>query len=335
MRHDGGVAIPLFGPMLASNEGRRPANAVIEPKWDGVRCIVTLRADGSASIRSRSGRDVTDSYPDLHGRPPTMAGREGVFDGEVIATDENGRASFQRLQRRMNVRRPSAATVSATPLYFVVFDVLWLDGVDLTTERLSVRRGHLEEVMTGATGNWQLTTRFPGPLTDDLLEAAAAAGLEGFILKGDGIYRPGTRTKDWLKVKIRRTMHVVVGGRATDSSSLSIGVFHEGQLRYVGQVGMAMKASDATQLDAFLATIRQPASPFADLAPGAPVTFVEPHVVLDVSYLEVTDSGTLRQPIFGAVRTDLPADAAVAEGHLVDALGRRTGPITMRAGQRA
>ena len=263
-----------------------------------------------------------------------MNGREGVFDGEVIATDETGKASFQRLQRRMNVRRPSPATIAATPLYFVVFDVLWLDGVNLTTERLSARREHLESVMTGPTGNWQLTSRFPGPLTDDLLEAAAAAGLEGFILKGDGIYRPGTRTKDWLKVKIRRTMRVVIGGRATDSSSLSIGVFHEGTLRYVGQVGMAMKASDAAQLDAFLATIRQDTSPFADLAGGAPVAFVEPHVVLDVTYLEVTDSGTLRQPIFGAVRTDLSADSAVAEGHLVEALERRTAPIKMRAGQR-
>src|SRR6187402_3177093 len=189
--HDGAVAIPIFEPMLATNDGPRPANAVIEPKWDGVRCLITLHDDGRTTIRSRSGRDVTDCYPELHTRPPSMTGRDGVFDGEVIATDDSGRTSFQRLQRRMNVRRPSAQLVAATPVYFVVFDVLWLDGVDLTAQRLSARRTYLEEVMTDHAANWQLTNRFPGPLTDELLEAVASAGLEGLMLKGDGIYRPG------------------------------------------------------------------------------------------------------------------------------------------------
>jgi len=328
------VPIPTFDPMLATVDGPRPRGAVIEPKWDGVRSLITLRADGRCPIRSRNGRDVTESYPELHAGPSSMIGRDGVFDGEIIAIDDAGRASFQRLQRRMNVRRPSPALIRETAVYFVAFDVLWLDGTDLTSDRLSARRARLEQVMDGPAGTWQLTNRLPGPLTDDLLEAAAAAGLEGLVLKGDGVYRPGERTKDWLKVKFRRTMHVVVGGRATDSSSLSVGVFHDGQLRYVGQVGMAMPHREAMQLDAFLGKIRRPTSPFADLAPGAPVAFVEPHVVLDVTYLEVTEAGTLRQPIFGAVRTDVPAAAAVPDVHLLGALSRRTEPIKMRAGQR-
>jgi len=320
--------------MLATVDGRRPRDAVIEPKWDGVRSLVTLRSDGRMSIRSRNGRDVTDSYPELSARPPSMSEREGVFDGEIIAIDEAGRGSFQRLQQRMNVRRPSASLVASTPVYFVVFDLLWLDGRDLTTSRLSTRRIRLEEVMDGHAGTWQLTNRFPGPLTEDLLEAAAAAGLEGLMLKGDGVYRPGERTKDWLKVKFRRTMQVVIGGRATDSNSLSIGVFHDGVLRYVGQVGMAMPGRDAAQLDAFLTKIRRPTSPFVDLAAGAPVMFVEPHVVLDVTYLEITDAGTLRQPIFGAVRPEIAADRVSADGQLVEALIRRTAFVKMRAGQR-
>ena len=320
--------------MLATVDGPRPRNAVIEPKWDGVRALVTVRADGRVSIRSRNGRDVTESYPELRAWPPSMRDRDGVFDGEIIAIDDSGRASFQRLQSRMNVRRPSSALVAATPVYLIVFDILWLDEVDLTSSRLSSRRAQLEDVMDGHTGCWQLTNRLPGPLTDDLLAAAAAAGLEGLMLKGDGVYRPGERTKDWLKVKFRRTMQVVVGGRATDSNSLSIGVFHDGALRYVGQVGMAMPQSGAAQLDAFLKKIRRPTSPFADLASGAPVAFVDPHVVLDVTYLEITDAGTLRQPIFGAVRPDLTADVVRAEGQLTDALTQRTGPLKMRAGQR-
>lgn len=334
MGHDGEVAIPDFRPMLATNDGPRPRDAVIEPKWDGVRALITLHPDGRVTIRSRTGRDVTASYPELTARPASLEGRDGVFDGEIIAVDDEGRPTFQRMQRRMNVARPSAALVAGTPVYFVVFDLLWLDGVDLTTSRLAARRGRLEEVMAAPAGNWQLTTRFPGPLTDDMLAAAADAGLEGFILKGDGIYRPGQRSRDWLKVKLRRTMNVVVGGRATDSSSLSIGVHHEGELHYIGQVGMAMPQRDAQQLDALLKTIRRPTSPFVDLAAGAPVMFVDPLIVLEVSYLEVTDAGTLRQPIFQGVRPGVDADTAVADAHLAAALAQRTQPITMRSNAR-
>jgi bifunctional non-homologous end joining protein LigD len=116
------VAIPTFDPMLATPGGRWPNSPVIEPKWDGVRSICTLSADGTITIRSRNGNDVTAAYPEVHSRPPSMVGREGVFDGEVVAVYDAGRCSFQRLQRRMNVKNPSPATIRATPVYFVVFD---------------------------------------------------------------------------------------------------------------------------------------------------------------------------------------------------------------------
>lgn len=89
------MSIPTFDPMLASTNAPWPASPVIEPKWDGVRTIITLHADGSVALRSRNGKDVTGAYPELHARPQAMDGREGVFDGEVIAVDEVGRCSFQ------------------------------------------------------------------------------------------------------------------------------------------------------------------------------------------------------------------------------------------------
>jgi bifunctional non-homologous end joining protein LigD len=159
-------------------------------------------------------------------------------------------------------------------------------------------------------------------------------GLEGLILKGEGPYLPGVRTKAWVKVKFRRTLLAVIGGRATDSSSLSVGVVCDGQLRYVGQVGMAMPRAMADTLDSFLATIRQDTSPFVDLDRSAPVKYVEPHVVIEVSYTEVTAAGTLRQPVFVAVRPDVAADAVVADGELSAVLTARSGPVKMRANQR-
>jgi bifunctional non-homologous end joining protein LigD len=328
------VAIPTFDPMLASVDAPWPASPVIEPKWDGVRTIITLRADGSVALRSRNGKDVTSAYPELHVRPASMDRREGVFDGEVIAVDEAGRCSFQLLQRRMNVNNPSAATRRATPVYFVVFDVLWLDGAGTTSAPLAHRRVLLEELIPAPAGAWQLTNRFEGPVTAELLEMAREAGLEGLILKTEGPYRPGMRTKEWVKVKFRRSRFVVVGGRATDSSSLAVGVFHEGELRYLGQVGIAMPRAQADQLDAFLRTIRQPDSPFVDLDQRAAVAFVEPHVVLEVSYLEITHAGTLRQPILDSVRPDIRAETVVADEELVAMLLGRTGLVRMRANQR-
>jgi bifunctional non-homologous end joining protein LigD len=332
--HIDDVDIPVFEPMLATLDAPWPRGAVIEPKWDGVRSIVTVRADGAVTIRSRHGKDVTSSYPELHAVPRELAGRAAVFDGEVIAVDDAGRCSFQRLQRRMNVARPSRALRSATTVYFVVFDLLWLDGHSLVSAPLSERRAELGALFVSPSGAWQITNRLSGPVTDELLDRARAAGLEGLILKRDGPYRPGTRSKDWVKVKFRRTHFAVVGGRATDSRSLAIGVYADGALRYVGQVGLAMPRSQADQLDAFLERIRQPDSPFADLASGAPVTFVDPHVVVEVSYVEVTAAGTLRQPVLEAVRPDVAAATVEADAEMAAVLSTRTAPVPMRSNQR-
>jgi bifunctional non-homologous end joining protein LigD len=328
------VAIPIHAPMLATLDAPWPRDAVVEPKWDGVRSIVTVQRDGTVTIRSRHGNDVSSSYPELHSLPTELVGREAVLDGEVIAVDAAGRSSFQRIQRRMNVTRPAAALRSATPVYFVVFDLLWLDGRSTISTPLSRRRSLLEDLFVSPAGAWQITNRLPGPVTDDLLERARAAGLEGLILKRDGPYLPGKRSKDWVKVKFRRSHFAVVGGRATDSRSLALGVYVDGALRYVGQVGLAMPRAQADQLDAFLERIRQPDSPFTDLAPGAPVNFVQPHVVVDVSYVEVTAAGTLRQPVLEAVRPDVPAASVEADAEMTAVLSTRTGPVSMRGNQR-
>lgn len=128
-------------------------------------------------------------------------------------------------------------------------------------------------------------------------------------------------------------MFAVIGGRATDSSSLPVGVFVDGgaAVRRSGRDGISRATAET--LDAFLTTLRQELSPFADLARGAQVRFVEPHVVIEVLYTEVTAAGTLRQPIFGAVRPNIVADTVVADGELSTVLSERTGPVKIRANQ--
>src|SRR5687768_1981829 len=181
--------------LLATGNPPRGA-VVVEPKWDGARSIVTVH-DGRVTIHSRNGRDVTDCYPELLTVPPSLAGRSAVLDSEIVAFDATGRCNFQRMQRRMNVHRPSTATVKTTPVVLVVFDLLWLDGDDLTRRPLSARRQLLETLgLTGA--HWQLTTRLADRVDNGLREVCQAIGIEGLVVKGDGPYKPGERSRDWV-----------------------------------------------------------------------------------------------------------------------------------------
>jgi bifunctional non-homologous end joining protein LigD len=226
--------------LLATGHPPRGA-VVVEPKWDGARSIVTIH-DGRVGIHSRNGHDVTDCYPELLTVPPALAGRSAVLDTEIVAFDSTGRCDFQRIQQRMNVRRPSRATVESTAVVLVVFDVMWLDGEDLTRRPLSARRELLETF--GLRGShWQLTTRLADRLDLDLREACEAIGIEGLVVKGDGPYRPGERSRDWVKVKFRRTLLAVIGGDLKEKSrygSLAVGALHRGAFRYVGQVGNSL-----------------------------------------------------------------------------------------------
>jgi bifunctional non-homologous end joining protein LigD len=226
------------------------------------------RSRWAVTIHSRNGHDVTDCYPELLTIPAGLAGRSAVLDTEIVSFDETGRCDFQWMQRRMNVHRPSRATVAATAVVLVVFDVMWLDGDDLTRRPLSARRELLETF--GFRGShWQLTTRLGDSLDLDLREACRAIGIEGLVVKGDGPYRPGERSRDWVKVKFRRTLLAVIGGDLKEKSrygSLAVGAFHRGAFRYIGQIGNSLTHAHSDALERCLGTLEQGESPFVDLA---------------------------------------------------------------------
>jgi len=323
----------MLGRMLAST-GRLPTGAVVvEPKWDGVRSLVTVH-QGAVSIRSRRGSDVTTAYPDIAADAP--AGVSAVFDGEIVALDDRGLPSFQLLQRRMNLRRPTRQLIAGVPLAYVVFDVLWLDGTTMTELPLDERRRHLETV--GMGGRWQLTSRFPGGVSDELIESLRTVGLEGVVVKRvDSPYRPGTRSPHWVKVKARQRALAVIGGVLVEGArshagSLAVGMYLDGYLHYVGQVGNGLAHRQADQLSRFLDTIGADRSPFVDLTTPK-LRYVEPEVVVDIEYTETTAAGTFRQPVLRGVVVGAEPQTALATGHFADAITHRT-RVDVGAGQR-
>jgi bifunctional non-homologous end joining protein LigD len=308
--------------LLSTGNPPTGAAVVVEPKFDGVRSLVTLH-DGTLTILSRRSYNVTDCYPELAEIPASLIGRSAVFDGEIIAANDRGLCDFQRLQRRMNRRNPSAAHLADTPVYFVVFDLLWLDGSDLSTRPLSERRQRLEALLD-EPGRWQLVRRLHGT-PDELIDTCAQIGLEGLVVKADGPYRPGQRHKDWVKLKCRKKTTAVIGGiaklRSPRIGALAVGAYHDGRLHYIGQVGLSLPHGQADQLERFLKRIRTTESPFHDLA-ARDVAYVEPYVVVEISYSEVTEAGTLRQPILLAVRPDLAAPTVTLDENLAHIAAR-------------
>ncbi|MDZ7674489.1 MAG: non-homologous end-joining DNA ligase [Acidimicrobiales bacterium] len=285
-----------------------------ELKWDGMRLLVDV-ADGELALTSANGRDVTGSYPELAGLAGALGVDSAVLDGEVVAFDDAGRPDFGRLQHRMHVADPRRAAELATeiPTVLCLFDLLALDGHDTTGLPLVERRRLLESLVEPGP-HWQVPTAHDDGAA--LLAAAHERDLEGVIAKRrDSIYRPGTRTRDWVKAKVRRRQEFVVGGwgageggRSGRIGGLLVG-YHDGPggpLRFAGRVGSGLTDGEIEVLESLLEPIE--ACPF-DPVPTGPnlraVTWVEPTVVVEIAYAEWTGEGRLRHPTYAGRRTDV------------------------------
>lgn len=305
-------------PMLATRGDTVPTGPgwVHEVKWDGVRVLADC--DG-ARLRmfSRNENEVTVAYPELHGLG--ALGRDLLLDGEVVALSD-GVPSFGALADRMHVRdaRKAARLAERNPVTLVVFDLLRLDGAMLLDRPLRERRSSLESLAL-PEGCWQVP-----PVYDDgtlLLSVAEEQRLEGIVSKRlSSPYRPGQRSRDWLKFPIRPTASYVVGGfrRETGSDTrigaVLVGTPTAGGLRYCGKVGSGIAGRVGQRLRDVLEPLAVDEPPFADELPRPDrlgTTWVRPEVVVDVQYLGITGEGRLRQPAYRGVRTDLePQDVA-------------------------
>jgi bifunctional non-homologous end joining protein LigD len=308
-------------PMLATRGDHVPVGDAWthEVKWDGMRVLVDVSVDGAQSgtarLFSRNENDVTISFPELAAL--ASLGRDFLLDGEVVALG-TGVPSFGALADRMHVRdaRKAARLAESNPVTLVVFDLLRLDGVDLLRQPLRERRSLLVGLGLDDVA-WQVP-----PTYDDgqmLLGAAEQQGLEGIVSKKwSSTYRPDVRTRDWLKFPIRPTGSYVVGGfRRETGSEHRLGAVLVGQpspqgLLYRGRVGSGIAGKAGQRLGELLLPTVRASSPFVDEVPRLDqdgTVWVEPVLVVDVQYLQLSRDGRLRQPAYRGIRSDLtPSD---------------------------
>ncbi len=312
-------------PMLAE-AGRPPADGSgwsYEVKWDGVRAIAYCKP-GRLRLESRNLNEITDSYPEVKAILGDLGMRELVLDGELVAFDDDGKPSFERLQRRMHVTSPNAVRrlSSSTPVVYAIFDLLYLDGEILTGLAYDRRRERLEALGIGGPA-W----RVPGAHAGDeagrrLLAATKAQGLEGVVAKRlDSRYVPGRRTGAWVKIKHLRRQELVIGGwlpgegrRAARIGALLMGYHRDGELRYAGRVGTGFTERTLTELTRLLEPLRTETAPFED-PPKLPrnAQFVAPELVAEIEFREWTGDGVMRAPSFKGLRDDIPAVQVVRE----------------------
>jgi bifunctional non-homologous end joining protein LigD len=312
-------------PMMArlSDLPKKDGAYGFEVKWDGVRAIAYCE-EGRVRLESRTLRDVTRQYPELAKLGRELGSRRAVLDGEIVALDEQGRPDFQRLQPRMHVVSESTIRrrVSDTPVVYMLFDVLWLEGHTTMSLPYAERRKLLEGL--DLEGDYWRTPSFHAGDGEAMLKASDEQELEGVVAKRlDSRYEPGSRSGAWLKIKNKFRQELVIGGwlpgeggRRDTLGSLAVGFYEDGKLRYAGNVGTGFTQKTLSEVLAELRERERRDSPFEGRKPPKAVRFVEPELVAEVEFRGWTKTRTLRQPSFKGLRDDKNARDVIFEEKL-------------------
>jgi bifunctional non-homologous end joining protein LigD len=316
---------PAFSPMLAEGGWSAFDDETwwFEPKLDGIRSMTSLATDETRLV-TRTGRDVSAQYPELHMIHELVNQVNAVIDAELVAFDEDGRHSFEALQQRMNLsnEREIKRVAQRVPVAMVAFDLLWLDGHDVTALALEQRRDLLTTIVE-EDARLQLVTHVEGA-GKTFTEQIRALGLEGVVAKRTGSrYQPGRRSADWRKIKLTNSQDCVIlgwtpgqGGRAGTFGALLVGAYDGGRLVWVGQVGTGFTDRMLDHLLERLGPLVRstPAGDDPDLGSVRGATFVDPVLVCEVEYLEITRSThKMRAPSFKGMREDKVAEDCVLE----------------------
>jgi bifunctional non-homologous end joining protein LigD len=300
------MPIPL---MLATLTDRREFGDdwLLERKFDGERCV-GRKDGGEVRLESRTGKDLTGTYPEVRAAVAGQRDRKLMLDGEVVAF-AGDQTSFSRLQQRLGVANASAERVAAYPVVFCVFDLLELGGDDLRDRPLLERRAGLT---AGIRPNaaLRLSEAWRGD-SQRRFAQACQAGWEGLIAKRAQAPYVAGRSRDWLKLKCVWEQEFVVGGYTdpagsrTDFGALLVGYYEDGRLRYAGKVGTGYTSATLRDLGARLRELETSRSPFADARPITRGThWVRPELVAQIGFAEWTNDRRLRQPRFLGLRDD-------------------------------
>jgi bifunctional non-homologous end joining protein LigD len=300
---------PVMLATLADTPFSDPA-WLYEIKYDGVR-VLAARDGGRVALHGRAGQDFTARYPEVVTALRALPLERFVLDGEVVALDEAGRPSFQRLQNRMHLTRPADVVrgPATVPVSAVFFDALALDGRDLRRRPLLERKAALA-LTVPARG----VIRYGDHVLERgeaFYEAAAEQRVEGILAKrADSVYTGG-RTRDWLKLKCHLRQEFVIGGWTDPQGgrgwfgALHLGVYEDGRLVYVAKVGTGFDEPTLRRVWDRLQPLVRATSPFAAGTPaGRGHHWVEPRLVCEVRFSEWTEEGGIRHPAFLGLRDD-------------------------------
>jgi bifunctional non-homologous end joining protein LigD len=296
------------------------ADWYFEPKMDGVRAVVFIDGD-SVRLCSRRGLDTTKSFPGIVKEMAAQTERRMILDGEIVALNEQGVPSFQVIQQRIGLQRPSdiAKMEAEIPVYFYAFDLLYAGGYDLRGSPLADRKTLLRQLLI-PTDHIHLLEHFE---MDGLAayEGAVSAGLEGVMAKKRDSAYESRRSRVWLKVKSTNEDDFVIGGytggggtRANTFGALLVGQYKNGKLVYAGNVGTGFNEKTLASLLKRLRELETGKSPFDVMEQGSmrfgrpksetEIHWVKPELVAVVRFAEWTNDGHLRAPSFLGLRMD-------------------------------
>ena len=309
-----GIEDSIPKPMLADVSKIVPTGKqyVYEIKWDGIRAIISID-DGKVLIRSRSGRDISSSFPELQDIKKSFELESGIFDGEIVSMDEEGRPIFSQVISRMHTQGKERILQKSqsSPVYCYVFDCLSLDGKNTTRLPLKRRKEWLRCVLKNG-GYYRYSEDMPNG--NDLYIAAEKLNLEGIMAKDiTQAYFPGQRSRAWLKVKFRSTDDCIILGytKGQGDRSALFGAIHLGKkeathMRYMGKVGTGFDVKKMKKLLERFKNTPQGTKIVKDKIEGEKDTiWLEPILHCEIEYASLTNNGTYREPVFKKMRDDL------------------------------
>jgi bifunctional non-homologous end joining protein LigD len=289
---------------------------IFERKLDGVRALA-FRDGDRVRMASRTSRELGPSYPELVDGLAAQPGADFVVDGEIVAF-KGRRASFERLQGRMGITDPERARRTGIPVFLYLFDLLHLDGHDVTRVPLLYRKRLLRLAL-----RWNDLVRFTPHRRgsgEEAFSEACRRGWEGLVAKrADSAYLR-TRSRDWLKVKCEARQELVIGGwtppkgARTRFGALLVGYWEDGRLRYAGKVGTGFDRRTLDALGDKLEALERDTPPFAgnDALPRA-AHWAQAKLVAEIAFTEWTRDGKLRHPRFLGLRDDKRPEDVVRE----------------------
>jgi bifunctional non-homologous end joining protein LigD len=313
-------------PMLATSV-EKPFDDpewLFEIKWDGYRAV-SFVDDGKVRLVSRNQNDLTGEFPELHELSKLIKAKNAVLDGEVVALDEQGRASFSLMQQRTGIRKGGRRTGARRELQVVyyIFDLLYIDGYDLRRVALERRKQVLSQIIH-TSDQVRYSDHFPQGLA--LFEVAKKKGLEGILAKKRLSGYEERRSSEWLKIKVTQTADCVVGGFTDPEGSrqyfgsIVLGLYDKkGHLIHVGQAGTGFNQAMLKEIWQLLKALETDRSPFYGGVDAAHVHWVKPERVAEIKFTEWTHETVeggmkLRAPVFLGLREDKdPKECTFAE----------------------